>query len=577
MMITVNTIEEMKHAVVIEAGGLPGEKGIHTKLSDLTSEVPEGHMAVINNKTGDVIDVGKLDDVMSQVLIEEDQMADLDKGVSHTVKYHTLYNMFNSEPSINQALSLRAELPVAYGYKFQYPEAPEEFDESAKKSIAKISIPFWKQWSSWVNLDHQLRQSIHSLLGTGNLWIEKIYDKAGMNKRGWGVKGMRVLSPDAMYNIVDSKARIIGFAQWAGDTDRRFGDEMNLTAKGLDKLDKDNKAKQREARVFNRDHKRDPRRVVPPDVIRIPRHKIIYWNYNAYYDDTVYGYGAAVPLISYARSKVGVQKRVLRMIENSASSFVVFKYGTENYMVSGATAKKIFKNIKSKSHLKYVLLPFYFEPKEVELGKTMQNVMPYLEYFRDEQLFGAGLPPVLAGKGGSSEGAQIQLEILVRQVKYMQNVLGNEFRRQLFAECVVGNPANSRVIVTNPPHEYPYMTPATFMNIPELKWRDIESIADRRLRHDVYAKHGILTVEEIRNELDYSGGVPDSQLPPLVRKEIDAIKQADKQMDMDGKTRDMEDARRGEEIDVTKETNKIATIVANKPTNGPSTKPSKTT
>lgn len=288
----------MKQSVVIEAGGLPGEQRAYTKLEDLTKNVAEGHMAVINNKTGDVIDVGRIDDVMSQVLIEEDQMMDLDTGVTHRVKYHTLYNMFNSEPSVNQALSLRSELPVAYGYKFQYPDPPEEFKVGAKKSIAKISIPFWKLWASWVNLDHQFRQSIHSLLGTGNLWIEKFYDNAGMNKRGWGVKGMRVLSPDAMYNVVDKKARIIGFVQWAGDTDRRFGDDATMTRDRIGSIKEQIKKEQINARQYNAKNPRN-KRAIPPDLIEIPRHKIIYWNYNAYYDDTVYGYGAAIPLISY--------------------------------------------------------------------------------------------------------------------------------------------------------------------------------------------------------------------------------------------------------------------------------------
>jgi hypothetical protein len=552
--------DQLKDMVVIEAGGSPDEEKIHTDLSKLTEEVPEGHMAVINNKTGDVIDVGRLDDVMSQVLIDEDQMMDLDKGVSHTVKYHTLYNMFNSEPSINQALSLRSELPVAYGYTFQYPEMPSEFSSSASRGIAKISIPMWALWADWVNLNHQIRQSIHSLLGTGNLWIEKFYDNAGMNKRGWGVKGMRILSPDAMYNVIDKHNRIIGFVQWAGDTDRRFGDDMHI--KDISKFKRQVKDLQEQA-------KKD-KRLVPPDIVEIPRHKILYWNYNAYYDDTVYGYGSAVPLISYARSKVGVQKRVLRMIENSASSFVVFKYGTENYMVSGATAKKIFKNVKSKNHLKYVLLPFYFEPKEVELGGKMQNVMPYLDYFRDEEVYGAGLPPFAFGKGGSSEGAMMQMEMLVRQMKYMQSMIGTEFRRQMFAEVVVGNPKSSRVIVTEPPHEYPYMTPAIFTNLPELRWKDIESIADRRLRHEVYMKHGAMSIEEIRAEMGYTGTLTDDQLPPLVKKEVDMIAQTEKQIDQEGKRIDLEDSRRGEEIEVAKEGNQISRIQASKPGNGSS-------
>jgi len=548
------SVEKLKDMVVIEAGGGPDEERTFTNLNKLTKDVPEGHMAVINNKTGDVIDVGRLDDVMSQVLMEDDQMTDLEKGVSHTVKYHTLYNMFNSEPSINQALSLRSELPVAYGYKFQYPDQPSEFDSGAKKGIAKISIPFWKLWAKWVNLDHQIRQSIHSLIGTGNLWIEKMYDNAGMNKRGWGVKGMRTLSPDAMYNVIDKHNRITSFVQWAGDTDRRFGDDMSI--KNLPKFKREIKTQQEQAIK--------EKRTIPPDMIEIPRHKIIYWNYNAYYDDTVYGYGSAVPLISYARSKVGVQKRVLRMIENSASSFVVFKYGTENYMVSGATAKKIFKNVKSKNHLKYVLLPFYFEPQEVELGGKMQNVMPYLDYFRDEEVYGAGLPPFAYGKGGSSEGATMQMEMLVKQMKYMQSMIGTEYKRQLFAEVVVGDPKKSRVIVTDPPHEYPYMTPATFATLPDMRWRDIETIADRRLRHDVYMKHGAMSMEEIRDEIGYTGTLTDKQLPPLVRMEIEKSVQEEKRMDM-------EDSRAGEQIEVAKEANQISRIQANKPGNGSST------
>ncbi|NIM44211.1 MAG: hypothetical protein GTO54_00990 [Nitrososphaeria archaeon] len=50
----------------------------------------------------------------------------------------------------------------------------------------------------------------------------------------------------------------------------------------------------------------------------------------------------------------------------------------------------------------------------------------------------------------------------------------------------------------------------------------------------------------------------------MIRTQIETIKQEDKRMDM-------EDGRRGEEIEVSKEANQIARIQANKPTNGSST------
>jgi len=358
--------------------------------------------------------------------------------------------------------------------------------------------------------------AIHSLKAMGVVYIEKTYDAAGMNKKGWGIRKMRILSPDAMYVVVDSKGNILGFIQWAGETERRFYEDDEQTKKLLQQR----RIRARDQNKFLKEH---------PGAISIPRHKIIFATYNAYYDDTVYGYGNLIPLIPYSKSKIGIQQRVLRMIENSASSFVVFKYGTENYMVSGKAATKVMSDISKAKNPKYIVVPFYFDVQPIDMGGAIQTVAPVMDYFKDEQMTGLGIPMILLRPGGSGEGATIQLEIFTRQIKYMQNVISNLFRTQCFPEVLLGDPTKSAKLATDDVRLYPYIRPSVYHKIPEMRWNTIESVADRRLRLSEEATHGGISLPEFRQEIGRMGKIPESEMMPLIKLQVEQL-QVDKEM-----------------------------------------------
>jgi hypothetical protein len=488
---------------------------VQKKLKDL----PDDHVAVVHLATGDLVDVRPADDIaeVAAGVLYEQGMFDITErgGSSHLVDYASLYDMLNSEPNINQSLALRSELPIAYGYTFQYPDMGFNVVESPVPLLDPME---WEEWAQFVNLDHVMRQAFHSLLTTGNLWIEKFHDKAGLNKGAWGIYKMRVLSPDAMYNVVDDTGNIVEFIQWVGDTPRTFGKSFKPIRKSkVDEFIAEKKKEDKDGTVH-----------------RIPRHRIAYWNYNAYYDDTVYGYGSAVSLISYARSKIGIQKRVLRMVENNSGSFIVFKYGTAEYMVAGGAAKKVMNRINKSKNPRYIVLPWYFDVEAVEQGKPLQNVQPLLDFFREEEMTGIGLPPVLTGRGGSSEGAVIQLEILVRQIMYLQRVVGNLLRKFIFPDALLGVPTASKKIFTDDekPEFYGYMTRSVWHAIPMLRWNIIETVADRRLRHDVAAKHGFMGLREIRKESGYQGSIEGPDLP-LIAKAKQEMQLAERSLDLE--------------------------------------------
>lgn len=500
-------------------------KEAYVKLVDAFGGLPENHYGVYSNSTGHLTDLGTLDDAVGSVLFEDDQSQDLERGVRHQVKFHTLYNMFNAEPDINQGLNLKSELPVGYGYRFRYEDSPPELEKLKNSPMPRISTQYWNMWSQFVNYDHNLRQQFHSNYGMGNVWVEKVYDSRGMNRGGWGVRKLIVRSPDAMYNIVDGKGNILYFAQSYIETNRMFGENFTIRHKNFGEFRKGIKT------MADEQDK-------PTDIIKIPRHKIMYYNYNAYYDDTVYGYGSGVPLVSYARSKIGVQKRILRLIDNASSSLLVFKYGHENYMVSGKAANKIFGKVKTQKAIKMVLLPWYFDVEEKELGKNMGNFQPYLDYFANQESNGIGIPPFATGRGGSAEGAKLQMEILVRQLMYMQRVIRNHQRTQLFPEVVVGNPTKSKLIPTQSVKDvekelkksskgtlliaatYPYIRPVAFKDVPTLAWNVMEEVSDKRLRHEVMGKLGLISEEELRAEWDYSGRVADDEQNIMLRIEF---------------------------------------------------------
>lgn len=520
----------MMNAVTIESDG--DTKEAFDKLNDIFKGLPSNHIGIYNTKTKRVIDLGLADETMSvgngsgkesKVVMSEDQFGDEFGGVSHNIKYRSIIDMINAEPGINQGLNIRSELSIGYGYRFKMVDVPMEISPSPV--FPEISEGYWKLWARKVNYDHVLRQEIHSMMATGNVWVEKIYDKKGMADGGWGVQGLKVLSPDTMHNVVDDHGNILYFIQSMVDTTRTLGG-ITISYRDVDKFIK----KMEDIRRSKGD---DYSGDDLGGIVMLPRHKIVYYNYNAYYDDTVYGYGLGVPLISYAKSKIGIQKRVLRMIENSASSLMVFKYGTETNMVSGDGAKSIFREVVKRPDLKFILLPWYFDVEEKELGKNLPNAEPYLRYFEEQETNGIGLPPVLTGRGGSGEGSVIQLEIMSRQLMFIQKVVSNHHSTQLYPDCIIGDPLRhgSRMDVQDcdsvledikngnepPVVFYPNLSPSFLSRIPQLVWNTMESVADRRLRHQVYAREGILTPREIREEMGYDGEVNDEDLSAPIR------------------------------------------------------------
>lgn len=467
------------------------------------------------NRAGDIIDMGDIDEVMSSAVLEDSQYADSQLGVSHRVKFSTLFDMWNSEPGLSQSLNIASEVPTAYGSYFAYEPVPREFRTVANPPFVPPSVEYWNRWAEFVQFKHFQRQFIHSLLGTGNMWAEKVYDRSGMVKKGWGVRKLKVLSPDVMYNVVDEKGRILKFVQYSGDSDRSLGKDMIITERQAEEM------KRKAAEESTLYHE-------------IPRHKVIYCNYNAYYDDSPYGFGRSVPNIAYARSKIGIQKKILRIVENASISMVVFTYGNENFMVSGKSATKTFANIKGKQHLKFVLLPFTFQPKEIELGKNVANFEGYLRYFQQELMIGAGLPPFYFGMG-TGESAKIQMELLVRQFMFTQQIFSDVCKSQLFAECVLGDPSKTKKIMTDDPRQYPYMRPSMFVLLPTLRHNTIESVADRRLRHDTYGKLGMLSNKEMRSEIDRYGSTDMSDLTPSLKLEQRRLDIEERKLDIEEK------------------------------------------
>ena len=480
----------------------------YDKIDDLFKGVPDGKVGYVNLKTGDVKVLGNIDQQVASALYEENQHDAGSGGTSHIIKYSTIYDMINAEPSINYGLSLHSELPVAYGYRFQAAESVKELKNL--QTVNTISEEYWSEWAKFVNLDHVLKMAIHSLKAMGVVYIEKTYDAAGLNKKGWGIRKMRILSPDAMYVVVDSKGNILGFIQWAGETERRFHVDDEQTKKLLQQR----RVRASDKNKFLKEH---------PGAISIPRHKIIFATYNAYYDDTVYGYGNLIPLIPYSKSKIGIQQRVLRMIENSASNFVVFKYGSENYMVSGKAAGKAMADITKAKNPKYIVLPFYFDVQAIEMGGAIQTVAPVMDYFKDEQMTGLGIPMILLRPGGSGEGATIQLEVFTRQLKYMQLIMGNLFRTQCFPEALLGDPTNSAKLATDDVRLYPYIRPSVFHKIPEMKWNVIETVADKRLRLETDAQYGGIGISEYRQEIQRQGKIAKGDEMPLIKIAIDTL------------------------------------------------------
>ncbi len=520
-------MEEVDYASALkqnmnESIELTAEHGkAYQQIDDIFGDVPDGKVGFVNLKTGDVKVLGDIDQQVASVLYEENQADAGSGGTSHIIKYSTIYDMINAEPSINFGLSLHSELPVAYGYRFQEAEPVDELKNL--QTIKSVSEEYWAEWARFVNLDHVLKMTIHSLKAMGVVYIEKTYDAAGLNKKGWGIRKMRILSPDAMYVVVDSKGNILGFIQWAGETERRFYEDDEQ----IKRLLQQRRIRAGDQNKFLKQH---------PGAISIPRHKIIFATYNAYYDDTVYGYGNLIPLIPYSKSKIGIQQRVLRMIENSASNFVVFKYGSENYMVSGKAATKVMSDISRAKNPKYIVVPFYFEVQPIEMGGAIQTVAPVMDYFKDEQMTGLGIPMILLRPGGSGEGASIQLEAFTRQLKYMQNIMGNLFRTQCFPEALLGDPIKSSKLVTDDVRLYPYIRPSVYHKIPELKWNTIETVADRRLRLQADGQLGAIGSSEYRQEIGRMGKVAKSDEMPLIQIQREALEVQKEQAEMQEET-----------------------------------------
>ena len=394
-----------------------------------------------------------------------------ERGEPKDINYSELYNYYRADGNIQELFSTRGDLTVAYGYDFELPKPLDQDLQEADKTV----LENMDLWRDWVGLDEFIKQIVVSLFVYGDFFAEKVYDANGeLSNDSWGIKKLKILDPRTIF------------------VDRRADGKIN-------KYYQHPKADQIQPRSIVNSNKSIP---LPPE-------QVVHIKMDDFMNKT-YGQSRLFAQLDNIDMKTEIKLNAVTIAQQRASPFLVWSIGAPDKIFPPTLIEEIRQNLEGQLinvNDSDVFVPGFITVNAVGGDSNAGvNLLPMLEYFNEEMAEAAGIPNF----GQTDGGADVKNELLVRRTKYLQNFIGNELRNQVFKDLIYqprkeGNSVRSGRIVAKE------LTPLDYKNVPHIKWRVIESVADHRLRMGELTESGLLGEEEGRKQLGLRGKLTDEQ------------------------------------------------------------------
>jgi|GEM_PF-4254328 len=350
------------------------------------------------------------------------------------------------DPTVRGAIDLISKMVLSYGYYF----------EGKRKIVEKL-----KDWEEYVNLKTVLEFVIKDALIYGNAYIEKAFEGRKLTGDSWGIKELKIIHPATMFVDADEVGNVKGYYQNIADVYvSKVGTTIEdlLNTKGV-------------------------------KLVSFEPTKIAHYRYNCF-TNLAYGTSALETIIDFVNIKFGLIDDLSVAISKVANPVRAWRVGEEGKPVSNTLIMQAKEMLAAQSKDLDIVVPHFVQPEDISLARQSFDIDRFIDLINDEILRALNVPSNLFGGSSSSSGStadsQVRLESFVRMLKSFQKDLSVFVRRNILVHLVYGE----RDPLT--------LTPSEWAKVPRLRWREIESVADLRLRMESLTKNGIIGVSEAR-------------------------------------------------------------------------------
>jgi len=399
-----------------------------------------------------------------------------------------------SVPLIATALMLKADMTVAYGYRFAY----EQFDEPLEDRL-KERLKFLQIWKRKVELDEIIRKISLCMDVYGDAIVEKVPDDRTFYEGGWGIKELKVIHPATVELKRDAYGKITGYVQDITKADTSITGNHFVRKfekfKGVGSNTNEN-------------------------IIECPPERVVHFK-NGDLNMGAYGRSIMRPLRTTINMMLGIQDDFADIIRTMARPLTVWYMGDAENPMPKSHMQKIARMISQGLSMgSDIAIDGRVRAEVIGAGTKVMDIESYLDYI--VRLVGAGLgvPVSLLGLVPSTSGQseEIMLELFRRRIMARQAYIGQKIVNEIFRDIFVLDPSIDYFDVYRMRRKIKDITPIQYAEIPYIKWNVIEDVANRRLRVREEVIAGTMTLKEARAEFDRPEYYDKNDLHPQLRQ-----------------------------------------------------------
>jgi len=359
--------------------------------------------------------------------------------------------VYRLDATVYGAINLIAEMALAYGYYF----------EGKEKTVKKL-----KEWEEFISLKKVMEYIIKNALIFGNAYVEKIIDDK-LTGKSWGIKELKIVHPAIMFVESTITGDVKFYIQRVDG--KTFSRREGTTYKHLVST------------------------IGEKNMIKLQRWQVAHFKWNNY-TNIDYGNSPIDVIIDYANIKLGMIEDTSLMLNKVANPVRAWLVGMEGKPVSKNAIMDFKKLLSAQVEDLEMVVPYYAKPEDISLSSQVVEMDTYIDIMNDEILKSLNVPSIIFGglrSSSSNSTADIQLESFVRVLKSIQKDLSDFVRREFFTHLIFGeiDPID--------------LTPDQWSKVPKLRWREIEKVADLRLRMESLVKNGIIGLSEAREVIGF--------------------------------------------------------------------------
>ena len=399
----------------------------------------------------------------------------------------------NSVPLLAAAVWLRAEMVTAYGYKFTF-DTDVELQDFQKKQLKFLS-----SWKRFVELDNVIQQMSAQMDVFGECFVEKVYDTKSYAEGGWGIKKLKVVHPYSVSVKRDAFGRVIEYWQEPykikANTGVFVGTKVAAPRAGPRKTDEETKIR------------------------KAPAETVVHFKARDMTNST-YGNSMFRPIKDVVNIMLGMEDDIADIIRTTARPLTVWRMGDADNPLAVKQMRAIASQIMAGlSRGSDIAIDGRVTVDTVEIGKSVTNIEPFQAYILRQIIAGLGVPDTIIGFGASSApDAEIKEEMFRRKIMSRQRYIGNKLLNEILRDIFLFHPKD--FVNKKDMAKVHDILPVQYMQLPFVRWLEIEKISDRRLRVEAEMMAGTMDMLEAREDYERKMVINEDLLHPTLQMQL---------------------------------------------------------